>query len=124
MAKTIYISGKIGRKRLSKAAAEKFMKAQEKLLNEGWNVVNQASPDMQKDAQKHVDIEEKKWLNLNFGRFDRCAWTMLWNMHFLALCDAIYMMKGWEDSPCAAAELAYAKACGKEIVYEEEPRKP
>lgn len=33
-------------------------------------------------------------------------------------CDAIYMLKGWEDSPGATREHEYAKKLGKEVIYE------
>ena len=120
MAKTIYISGKMGEKRLSKATVEKFAKAQEKMLAEGWSVINPANPQFQKEAQIHVSIEEKKWVDLEFGHFDWYSWMLLWDLHYLALCEAIYMLKDWKDSPGATAEHAYAKACGKIIFYEEE----
>lgn len=120
MAKTIYISGKMGEKRLSKATIEKFKKAQEKMLAEGWSVINPANPQFQNEAQIHVSVEEKKWVDLEFGHFDWYSWMLLWDLHNLALCEAIYMLKDWKDSPGATAEHAYAKACGKIIFYEEE----
>lgn len=116
--KVIYISGKMGEKVLSKATIKKFEVAQEKLVNDGWAVINPASPVFQRDAQKHVKIEEKKWQDLEFGEFDWYAWLLLWDMHSLALCDAIYLLKDWQDSPGATAEYYYAKACGKEIFFE------
>lgn len=32
-------------------------------------------------------------------------------------CDAICMLKGWENSDGASAEYLYAKKCGKEILF-------
>ena len=116
--KLIYISGKMGEKVLSKATIKKFDVAQDKLVNEGWAVINPASHVFQRDAQKHVKIEEKKWQDLEFGEFDWYAWLLLWDMHSLALCDAIYLLKDWKDSPGATAEYYYAKACGKKIYFE------
>lgn len=118
--KLIYISGKMGEKRLSKATVKKFEVAQEKLANEGWAVLNPANPAFQREAQKHVRIEEKKWQDLEYGQFEWYNWLLLWDMHHLALCDAIYLLKDWRDSPGATAEYYYAKACGKEIIMEEE----
>lgn len=34
-------------------------------------------------------------------------------------CNAIYMLKGWEDSKGANIELDYAKAHGYKVMYEE-----
>ena len=116
--KLIYISGKMGDRVLSEATVKKFQVAQEKLVNEGFAVINPASTVFQRDAQKHVKIEEKKWQNLKHGEFDWYAWMLMWDMHCLALCDAIYMLSDWQDSPGATAEYYYAKACGKEIIFE------
>lgn len=116
--KLIYISGKMGEKVLSEATVKKFEVAQNKLVSEGLAVINPASQVFQRDAQKHVKIEEKKWQHLDFGEFDWYSWLLLWDMHSLALCDAIYMLKDWQDSPGATAEYYYAKACGKEIIFE------
>lgn len=117
--KLIYISGKMGENVLSEATVKKFEVAQDKLVNEGWAVINPASPVFQRDALKHVKIEEKKWQQLNHGEFDWYAWLLLWDIHSLALCDAIYLLKDWRDSPGATAEYYYAKACGKEILFEQ-----
>ena len=118
--KTIYISGKMGEKVLSAATIEKFQRAQDKLLKEGWAVINPASEKYQRDTLKQVTIESKKWHDFKWGEFDWYAWTLLWDMHLLAICDAIYMLNDWELSPGATAEHAYAGACKKEIFYEEE----
>lgn len=116
--KLIYISGKMGEKVLSEETVRKFEVAQEKLLNEGWAVINPASHIFQRDAQKNVKIEEKKWQRLDHGEFDWYAWLLMWDMHSLALCDAIYLLKDWQDSPGATSEYYYAKACKKEIIFE------
>lgn len=118
--KLIYISGKMGEKRLSKATVAKFEKAQNKLLDEGWAIINPANPKFQREAQEHVRIEEKKWMKLDHGEFDWYAWLLLWDMHMLALCEAIYMLSDWRDSPGATAEYYYAKACKKEVIFEDE----
>lgn len=116
--KLIYISGKMGERVLSVATVKKFEVAQNKLLYDGWAVINPGSLSFQRCAQKHVKIEEKKWQKLDNGEFDWYAWLLLWDMHSLALCDAIYMLSDWQDSPGATAEYYYAKACGKEIIFE------
>jgi hypothetical protein len=117
--KLIYISGKMGEKVLSYPTIDKFEKAQEKLLSEGWAIFNPASPKYQRDMNKHVKIEEKKWQDFEWGKFDWYSWLLLYDMHMLAMCDAIYMLKDWRDSPGATAEYYYAKACNKEVIFEE-----
>ena len=118
MGKLIYISGKMGEKKLSEATVKKFEVARKRLLEDGFVVIDPASPIYQKDAQKHVKIEEKKWRNIEYGKFDWYAWMLMWDMHSIALADAIYMLSDWQDSPGATAEYYYAKACGKEIIFE------
>jgi hypothetical protein len=41
-------------------------------------------------------------------------------MVLVGMCDAIYMLDNWEDSPGAKAEKAYAEALGLDIMYERE----
>lgn len=120
MAKLIYISGKIGEKKLSKATIEKFRLAQERLLAEGWNVINPTAEKFQQKAKQEVSIEEVKWKSFKEAEFDWYAWLLLWDLHSLALCDAIYMLKDWKDSNGATVEYYFAKACGKDIIFEEE----
>ena len=114
----IYISGKIGEKVLSKATIDKFRIAQERLLSEGWNVFNPTSENFQQKAKENVSIEEFKWRTFKDAEFDWYAWLLLWDMHALALCDAIYILKDWKESNGATAEYYFAKACGKEIIFE------
>ena len=47
--------------------------------------------------------------------------TLLWDLKQVANADAIYLLDGWETSKGANAELALAKALGKEILYEFQP---
>ena len=41
------------------------------------------------------------------------------DFHVLSTCDAIYMLRGWEESKGATAELAFAMAIGLKILYED-----
>ena len=109
----------MGEKKLSVKTVRKFLAAQKRLSEDGWAIINPASAVFQRDAQMHVKIEEKKWQALEFGEFHWYDWMLMWDMHSLALCDAIYLLKDWRDSPGATAEYYYAKACGKEIIFEE-----
>lgn len=40
-------------------------------------------------------------------------------LNHLLICDAIYMLRGWENSKGATAEHAVAKWIGLEIIYQE-----
>lgn len=114
--KLIYISGKMGEMKLSDATIEKFRVAQDRLVNEGWAVINPANDVFQREAMKHVKAESRKWKDL---KVDLYARILLLDMHYLALCDTIYMLKDWRYSPGAIVEHAYAVACKKPIIYEE-----
>lgn len=50
--------------------------------------------------------------SLNYEDFMTIDFAMI------SVCDAIYMLKGWEESPGAKREFAYAKAMNKKIIYE------
>lgn len=45
--------------------------------------------------------------------------VIAFDLTVLATCDAIYMLRGWEDSKGATAELAFAMAIGLKILYED-----
>lgn len=117
--KVIYISGKMGEKVLSEKTIAKFNAAQARLENEGWEVVNPASAQFQREAERVVMMEEARWRNdKNEGDFDWYSYILLFDLYIIAPCDAIYMLSDWTDSPGATSEHAYAKACKKEIIYE------
>jgi len=43
---------------------------------------------------------------------------LLYDLGFVKFADMVYMLKGWEYSPGATAEHAFARALGKQIMYE------
>lgn len=42
-------------------------------------------------------------------------------MTMIETADAVYLLKGWEDSPGAQVERAYAEYQGKRILFERRP---
>ena len=42
------------------------------------------------------------------------------DLEILKRCDIIYMLKNWEESEGASAELSLAKEIGLEVIYEDE----
>jgi len=117
--KVIYISGKMGEKVLSEKTIAKFNAAQKRLEKDGWEVVNPADGQFQREAERVVTMEEARWRNENIeGEFDWYSYILLFDLHIVAPCDAIYMLSDWRDSPGATSEHAYALACHKEIIYE------
>lgn len=91
----IYLSGKIsGRKK--EVYQKQFSDMAGRLRRLGYEVVNPAIHDF--------DLEYFEYLLLD--------------KVLIEFCDAIYMLKGWEDSFGAKFELEYAKKLGKEVIYE------
>jgi len=59
--------------------------------------------------------------HLNTAHFDGLCDDSVWlegDLEMLRRCDVIYMMKGWQDSEGARAELNHAMLWGTEILYE------
>lgn len=92
----VYISGAItGVKDYEK----EFAKAEIKLTEEGFIGINPV----------YLDLFKTK---LNYEEF------MKLDLVLLDMCDAIYMLDGWENSKGANREYGYALAKNKIIMYE------
>lgn len=101
---------------------DEFNGAARMLKAEGWTVFNPA----QKDLEKHPEIEnnptgdpalaaEKDGFNFREA--------YLWDLTKVLEADAIYMLRGWEQSPGARGEHAAAVAMKRhypdyEIIYQ------
>ena len=119
MVKAIYISGKKDVNNLSEATVKKFRKAEQKLIDDGWFVVNPASELFQQDIAQRIENAKEKWNQQILGEFNEYTWTLQLNMRYIAPCNAVYMLSDWQESPEATAEYYYAVACKKEIIFEE-----
>jgi nucleoside 2-deoxyribosyltransferase len=82
-----------------------FFLAEDALEKAGLCPVNPAAIDAEKYGQGIV-----------FNMKD----TLIDDMKELVRCDAIYMLKGWEDSMGARAEYYFAKAIGLPVSFEDE----
>lgn len=93
----IYISGKITG---TDDYMERFAKAQKKLEEQGFSVINPAA--------------------VNSMLPKNTTWKQYMDMSILMLdmCDSIYMLKGWEKSCGANRELGYAMAKDMIIMFE------
>ena len=97
----IYIAGRMTG--LRDHGKESFKGAQDKLEDNGWDVVNPYALGT---------------MGLKYG--DPYFYPKIMRRDFeqLQICDAIYMLHGWEHSPGASCEHAFAKMFGKQVFYE------
>ena len=117
----IYISGKMGEKSLSEATRDKFAQAEERLKAEGWDPINPATDEYQDFMQGVLAEAFEDWEDSDIeGEWNEYAEMLMHDLRIISLCDALYMLADWKQSPGATAEHAYAKALGKEIRYEVE----
>lgn len=111
----IYISGKIGEEVISEATRQKFAKAEELLEDvfgaENIVVINPAADHIQDALKMHYSM---KGVNPWYEE------TLLYMLHWLESCTAIYMLPDFLDSPGAKAEHAFAIATKKKIFYADE----
>lgn len=94
MSKRIYISGPITG---IENYWDKFKDAEVELVEKGYKVINPACID---DVMQGGTWEE-------YMKVDMCL---------LSMCDAIYMLDGWETSCGANREYGYAMGKGMEIL--------
>jgi hypothetical protein len=115
--KTIYIAGKMRGVPYYNFPA--FDKAKPYLFNTGYGrVISPADLDRVHDDFDALKLPaDTDWNAIppNFD-FDACIER---DIQAVKECDAIYMLKGWEDSKGARAEKALAEWLGKEVMYEE-----
>lgn len=78
---------------------QRFDKAERKLLDAGYTVVNPAMVN----SMLPEDTTYNEYMMMSFCMMD--------------MCDAIYMMDGWQDSRGANMELRRAKELGLDIIY-------
>lgn len=95
----IYISGPMTG---NPEYAKEFAKREEMLRMQGHDAVN---PARISDIIR-TDMTWEEWMSIDIG--------------LLKVCDAIYMMKGWQDSRGANRELGFAMGAGMKVIYEEE----
>ena len=98
----IYISGQISNLEKSDYM-ERFECAELRLtVVEGYSVVNPAKVN----AQLPEDTNYEEYMKMSFCMLD--------------MCDAIYMLDGWEESHGANREYGYAIAKDKKVIFERE----
>lgn len=94
----VYISGRITG---TNDFMERFKEVEDRLTGEGMSVINPAHAN----SYMPKDTTYEEYMKVSFCLLD--------------MCEAIYMMKGWEKSCGANREYGYAFAKDKMIMFEE-----
>ena len=117
MIKTIYIAGPMIRKQYFNFPA--FDAAKERLTEEGWLVYSPADIDRQHGFDAMDLPASYDWSDMSEVPFsiEECFER---DIEAVRNCDAIYMLKGWQQSIGAQAEYWCAKWLHKDIYMEEE----
>ncbi len=108
----------MGEKVLSRGTIEKFRRAEVTLRKQGWITANPASDEFQRQACQTVSAQMSRWGELEHPTFSWYSWMLQYDIRALLMCDAVYMLSDWQDSPGATAELFFARACGKEVIFD------
>ena len=93
----IYISGAITG---TDDYMERFAKAEKKLTEKGYSVINPAKVN----AQLPEDTTRKEYMKTSIAMLD--------------MCDIIFLMDGWQQSKGCGIEFEYAYEHGISIVFE------
>lgn len=94
----IYISGAITG---TTDYMERFTNAEIALTNKGYSVLNPAKVN----SMLPGDTTHEEY--------------MMMSLTMLSMCDAIYMLTGWQQSRGANMELGYAKSKKLNVIYED-----
>lgn len=120
MIKSIYIAGPMSG--IPEFNFPKFFEVERKLIRQGYNVFNPANKSNETAVVEHSSYGEGDALALVSSGWDfRQAY--IWDTTKVIQANAIYMLKGWENSPGARGEHAVAMAMKSkypdyEIIYE------
>lgn len=93
----VYISGAITG---NENAEKQFDTAEKWLERKKHEAINPYKFNTRLPAMKH-----EEYMKICFAMID--------------VCDCVYLLKGWQNSVGAKAELSYAKATGKVVKFEE-----
>ena len=134
----VYISGKIGEEVISEATRQKFARAEAMLMAKGYEVFNPCDEKWQRTLRRSYEKDrqhEEAWIvNPASEAFQETMkqafeWRelrrnlpdiLLYDLHWLRTCDAIYMLEDWTKSDGANLELDFAQATGKKVLWQRE----
>ncbi len=102
----VFISGKIGEEVISDPTRKKFDRVERSLLSNGYEVENPVSDSYQ--IALNISHKSKK-----------PAEIIMFNLHLLSDCDAVYMLDDWDQSSFANLMLDFARIAGKEVWWQD-----
>ena len=114
----IYISGKIGELEPIPSTIEKFAKAEEKLRARGFDVFNPIRMEILKKAKALFRPEFTITNEGNSHKPGLYETILLFDLHALYHCHAIYLLEDYKRSPCALTEAAFAVATDKKRFFQ------
>ncbi len=114
---TIYISGKISEDVISEETRVKFGAAEQMLRSRGFKVLNPAGKEFQEYIAAHLQINDSYIRSTHISRY---SYTLMLCIGELSLCDGIFLLGDYFESPGAQAELAFAAATGMPIYRDDE----
>jgi hypothetical protein len=94
-----------------------FDAARDRLKQQGHEVISPADLDREIGFDETAFPDDYDWIDLKKIGFslEDAIWR---DVEAIMECDAIYMLRGWEESKGATAEHALAKWMGNEVIYE------
>jgi len=101
----IYIAGPMSG--MPNNGYDSFDRKEKQLREAGWIVINPAEMDRENGLEEEREFSRADYMQA--ARRDLIA---------LQTVDAVYMLDGFEDSPGACWEWAYAKELGLSVFYE------
>lgn len=112
MSKTIYIAGPMSGIKNFNFGAFDEAELDLKDINPDWKVINPANID-RAFGFEGIGMDGTEKLSK-----EELGTIMARDIEALSLCDAIYLLIGWEGSQGARIEKAFADMVGLEIMYE------
>lgn len=115
----VYISGKIGEEIISEATRQKFARAEEMLKAKGYEVFNPCDERWQRLLRREYERDsyvKGPWLTGTFPSF--YAYCLLRDQMVLSTKDAVYFLDDWDKSGGVNAEMSFAIAIGKRLLWQ------
>jgi len=112
----VYISGPVTG---TEDYKERFERAEDDLLHDR-EMLDHAFSIIKADPFEYVEIVNPIRITEHLPNGTPWGTFMDVTLSALRMCDAVYMLHGWESSKGARIEKLYAEGCGMKIAFEDE----